>query len=179
VILGQVGATSGLASVVIGFVLFNLGCSPLVTLGTDLIVGSAPPERAGSAAAMGETCSEFGFALGIAILGSLGAAVYRGQIATSIPSGVSAEAADAARDTLAGATVAAASLSEPLALALLTAAREAFTSGMHAAAIASAIVLLGVTVLAVTMLRHVRPIGEVRPSTSASAPEGVPVAASV
>jgi DHA2 family multidrug resistance protein-like MFS transporter len=177
-ILGQVSPTSGLASVVIGFVLFNLGCAPLVTLGTDLIVGSAPPERAGSAAAMGETCSEFGFALGIAILGSLGAAVYRGQIANSIPSEVSPQAAAAARDTLAGATVAAAGLPDPLALALLTAAREAFTSGMHAAAVASAIVLLGVAVLAVTMLRHVRPTGAVQPSPSASTPEPVPVAAS-
>jgi DHA2 family multidrug resistance protein-like MFS transporter len=121
--LAQASAMSGLVTVIVGFGLMNLGCAPLVTLGTGLIVGSASPEKAGSAAAMGETCSEFGFALGIATLGSLGAAVYRGQIGTSTPA-------------------------------------EAFTSGMHAAAIASAVVLLGVAILAVTMLRHVRPLGE-------------------
>ena len=43
--------------------------------GTDLIVGSAPPERAGAAAAISETSSEFGGALGIAVLGSVVTAV--------------------------------------------------------------------------------------------------------
>jgi DHA2 family multidrug resistance protein-like MFS transporter len=177
--LAQASATSGMAAVEIGFVLFNLGCAPLVTLGTDLIVGSAPREKAGAAAAMGETSSEFGFALGIATLGSLGAAIYRSQIASAIPASVPAEAAAAARDSLAGATAAAANLGDPLGTALLFAAREAFTSGMHAAALVSAVVLLGVAVLAVTMLRHVRPIGapELEPAAEPNHAGGVPIAA--
>ena len=128
---------------------------------------------------MGETSSEFGFALGIATLGSLAAAVYRGQIANSIPAEVPAAAAAAARDTLAGATVAAANLADPLGAALLSAAREAFTSGMHAAAIVSAVVVLGVAILALTMLRHVRPLGETQPAPpdAIPAPEPVPAAA--
>jgi DHA2 family multidrug resistance protein-like MFS transporter len=108
-----------------------------------------------------ETSCEFGFALGIATLGSLGAAVYRGLMANAVPSEVPQAAADIARDTLAGATVAAASLADPVGLLLLMTAREAFTSGMHAAALVSAVILLGIAVLAVTMLRHVRPLAEV------------------
>ena len=57
-----------------------LGLSPVITLGTDLIVGAAPPERAGSASAISETGAELGGALGIAILGSIANSAYRAQI---------------------------------------------------------------------------------------------------
>ncbi|MCI0689515.1 MAG: MFS transporter, partial [Sporichthyaceae bacterium] len=65
----QIDAASGLAFFVIGSVVFSLGTAPVFTLTTDLIVGSAPPERAGAAAAISETGAEFGGALGIAIFG--------------------------------------------------------------------------------------------------------------
>lgn len=51
----------------------GLAISPVVTLATNLVVGSAPPERAGAASAISETSAEFGGALSIAILGSIGA----------------------------------------------------------------------------------------------------------
>jgi MFS transporter, DHA2 family, multidrug resistance protein len=130
-----------------------------VTLGTDLVVGSAPPEKAGSAAALNETSGEFGFALGIALLGSLVTAVYRGRVADAIPAGVPSAAARAARDTLAGATAAAHQLPDRLADALLGPAREAFTSGLHIVAAIAAVAMFGVAILAVTMLRHVRAYG--------------------
>ena len=57
--------------------LLALGSSPAVTLVTDLIVSHAPAERAGAAAALSETCGEFGGALGIAILGTIASALYR------------------------------------------------------------------------------------------------------
>jgi DHA2 family multidrug resistance protein-like MFS transporter len=65
-------ADSGLTGIVVGTTIFSLGLAPVITLGTDLMVGSAPPERAGAAAAISETSSELGGALGIAILGSIG-----------------------------------------------------------------------------------------------------------
>jgi DHA2 family multidrug resistance protein-like MFS transporter len=46
-----------------------------MTVLQTLILTAAPPERAGSAAGANETSSEFGIALGIALLGSLAAAV--------------------------------------------------------------------------------------------------------
>ena len=61
--------------------LSSLGLAPVFTLATDLIVGAAPPERAGAASAISETGAELGGALGIAILGSIGTAVYRGAMA--------------------------------------------------------------------------------------------------
>jgi DHA2 family multidrug resistance protein-like MFS transporter len=157
--IAQAGPTSGLTALVTGFVLSNLGAGPLVTLATDLIVGSAPPEKAGSAASMNEISGEFGFALGIAALGSLGTAIYRGRIADTMPAGVPAGAADTARDTLAGATTAAAGIPGEVGTALLGAAREAFTSGLHVVATICALLLVVVAVLAGTLLRHVPPTG--------------------
>jgi MFS transporter, DHA2 family, multidrug resistance protein len=104
-----------------------------------------PPDRAGSAAAISESSGEFGFALGIAFLGSIGIAVYSGQLA-AYP--------EAVRDSLAAATAYAAQLPGATAEPRLAAARSAYTGGMCVAAIISA-VLLGV--LAVIQLRSARP----------------------
>lgn len=60
------------ASMVMG-----LGFVPVILTTTGLIVGTAPPERAGSASAISETSAEFGGALGVAVLGSLGTLFYR------------------------------------------------------------------------------------------------------
>jgi DHA2 family multidrug resistance protein-like MFS transporter len=151
-LIARADATSGLAAVMTGFAFSNFGAGPMVTLGTDLVVGSAPPERAGSAAAMNETSGEFGFAVGIAALGSLGTAVYRGRVV--VPDGVPADEAGTARDTLAGATTAAGRLPVRLGDELLGSAREAFTSGMHAAAVVSAVLLVVVAASVATLLRH-------------------------
>lgn len=107
-VLTQIGGGNGLALLVLGSVIFSLGLSSVFTLTTDLIVGSAPPERAGAASAISETGAEFGGALGIAILGGIATAVYRRDVANSLPAGIAPETADAARDTLGGAVAAAA-----------------------------------------------------------------------
>ncbi|MDO0939342.1 MFS transporter [Streptomyces sp. DG2A-72] len=79
VLLAIVPEDGSLALAVSGVTIAFLGFGPMMVLGTDLIVGSAPPERAGSASALSETGSELGIALGVALLGSLGAAVQRGR----------------------------------------------------------------------------------------------------
>src|SRR5581483_10566859 len=55
----------GVEAVVIASTLYSLGMSPVFTLSTDLIIGAAPAERAGAAAAISETGAEVGGALGI------------------------------------------------------------------------------------------------------------------
>lgn len=74
-LLAQVDGDSALATIVAASVVFSLGEAPVFTLATDLIVGAAPPERAGAASAISETSSELGGAFGIAILGSIGMAL--------------------------------------------------------------------------------------------------------
>ncbi|WP_405589410.1 MFS transporter [Streptomyces sp. NBC_01092] len=108
----------------------------------DLAMGTAPVERAGAASSLMETGGEFGGALGMAVLGSIGTAIYRHDIPDSAP--------DAARETLGGALAVADQVP-----GLATVAREAFTSGMQGAAIAGALLLVGAAVLAAVTLRRV------------------------
>jgi len=154
-VLALVDAASGLAPLVIGSIVYSLGVSPVIVLATDLVVGSAPVERAGSASAISETSSELGGALGIAILGSIGTAVYRRAMADAVPPGVPPEAAEAARATLGGALAVAAGLPAQLGAGLLGSAREAFTQGLQLTAVICAAVVLATAVLAALLLRHV------------------------
>src|SRR6266567_6471999 len=82
------GRGAGLAVLVVGSVIFSLALAPVDTLATDLAVGAAPPQRAGAASALAETSAEVGGALGIAFLGVIGAAIYRSQMAETLPAGV-------------------------------------------------------------------------------------------
>ena len=156
-LLTRVDGTTGLALVVAGSVIFSVALAPVDTLAADLAVGAAPPQRAGAASAVTETSAEFGGALGIAVLGVVGTAVYRDQMAGGIPAGVPDQAAAVAQDTLGGAAAVAGELPDPLGAALLEAAREAFTHGLHLAATVSAAAALAFAVLVVVLLRGVRP----------------------
>jgi DHA2 family multidrug resistance protein-like MFS transporter len=146
------GATS-LWLLVAGTVMVGLGLSPMFTLANDLIIGSAPPERAGAASGISETGAELGIALGIAVLGTVGTAIYRAHLASALPAGVPAEAAAAARETLGGALVAAGQLPAELGAALLEAARAGFMQGMQVGAMSSAIAAVALAALTMVLLR--------------------------
>src|SRR5437867_2430559 len=103
-LLTRVDGGSALAVLVSGSLLVSLGLAPVFTLATDVIVGAAPPERAGAASAISETGSELGGALGIALLGSLATAVYGREALTQ---GLQLTAAISAAVVLATAIVAA------------------------------------------------------------------------
>ena len=118
-LLTHLDGVSGLALLVTGMVVFSLGLAPLGTLATDLIVGTAAPERAGSAAGISETGAELGGALGIAVLGSIGTAIYRSQVVEAAPAGIPSQAVAASRDTLGGAVTAAGQLPDQLGTARL------------------------------------------------------------
>jgi MFS transporter, DHA2 family, multidrug resistance protein len=127
-------------------VVISLGLAPVITLATELIVGSAPPEQAGAATGISETSGELGGALGIAILGSIGTAVYRSGVAESLPADIPAEAADAARDTLGGAMAIAQELPAELGAAVVAAAQTAFVDALH---LVAAVAVVGAVVTAV------------------------------
>ncbi len=156
-ILSQVSGADGLAVVVAASLVISLGLAPVFGLTTELIVGSAPPERAGAASGISETGAELGGALGISILGSIGISIYRAQVARELPAAVPADAAAVARDTLGGAAGVAERLPGELGSTVLGVAREAFVAGMQVAATISVVLAVGVAVLAVVMLRNVRP----------------------
>jgi len=170
VLLTRVGGSADLAILVVASCVISLGLAPVFTATTDLIVGSAPPERAGAASGISETGSELGGALGIAILGSIGVAIYGAGLADSLPAGVPSQASAAARDTLGGAVGVAQQLPADLGAALLAASREAFTTGLQVTAGISAVVAVGIAVLATVMLRGVPTTAEAAEAAPAEPP---------
>lgn len=137
----MVDTGTGLPWLVAGTVIMSLGMAPVFTLGNEIIITSAPPERAGAASALSETASELSGALGVALLGSLGVAWYQARVGAAMPAALPAPAADAARDTLAGALHAANALGGsdgPLFAAL---ARGAFVESLHLVTLAGAVVI--------------------------------------
>jgi DHA2 family multidrug resistance protein-like MFS transporter len=170
-ILMGVTPSSGLAVVVASSLIISLGLAPVVTLATELIVGSAPPEKAGAASGISETGGELGGALGLAILGSVGTAVYRSQLGQRLPVGLPAGAAEVARDTLGGAAGVAAELPDGLGTELLEVARLAFTDGFRLTAAISAVLSIAVAIIALVLLRSVPPQSETISNNTAVAAE--------
>jgi DHA2 family multidrug resistance protein-like MFS transporter len=143
-ILTRVPAQHGLLVGLIGAVVTTMGLAGAMTLLTDLILGAAPAARAGAASAVAETGQELGGAIGVAVLGSIGTAVYRSQLGAGV--------VGPAHETLGGAVAVARGLPGRSGDALLEAARVAFTHGLHAAAVGAAIVMaLGAVVAWVTL----------------------------
>ena len=122
---------------VIAFAIQCVGPAPLVTLGTNLVIGSVPPEKAGSAGALTQTSNEFGYSLGIAVLGSVVTAAYRSHL-------------DGQGGNSLGEAIAQGATGD-----LLDQARDAFTSGLHLAAGITAVALAAVAVLLAVTLRAI------------------------
>jgi catechol 2,3-dioxygenase-like lactoylglutathione lyase family enzyme len=175
-ILTGVQTTSSAAVAVLAGALAAAGASVVVSVATDLIVGAAPPERAGAAAGISETGAELGLALGVALIGSVGTAVYRSDVADATPAGAPATVAKATRETLGGALDAAQTLSGSAGADLAAGAKDAFTHGLQSAAGFSAAIALLAAALTFHFLRHLgrQPAGSVEPSIAASGTDAPP-----
>ncbi|MYW93963.1 MFS transporter [Amycolatopsis rubida] len=144
--LTQVPSTGSPWLLVLGWAVTLGGNGLPAGLGTALVVGSVRPDQAGSASGLSQAFSELGLAAGIALVGSLGAAVYRAGLSDVPASGQTA----AARQ----------SLSELLAhprpdAGLLATARAAYTDGLNVSVGVSAGVFAVLGVLCLITLRHV------------------------
>jgi MFS transporter, DHA2 family, multidrug resistance protein len=138
--LTQVTPTTGYLPLGLALFLVGVGLGLVYTVANDVILGCVRPERAGAAAGISETACELGMALGIAVLGSIVASVYRGL---AIPPGTVDAVASHAKETLSAAHEAAGTLSADKAHDLLTAAQCAFTDGLAtAASVGSALLLV-------------------------------------
>jgi DHA2 family multidrug resistance protein-like MFS transporter len=154
-LMTQIGTPGGFWMLMVGLIVFCIGLSPIGTLTTDIVVGMAPPERAGAAAGISETSFEFGGALGIAVLGSIVIAVYRGAMADGLPYGVPDGLAEAARDTLGGALAAAHQTSDALGAQVLGVARQAFTDALRLTSALCGVLAVGGAALCYFVLRRV------------------------
>ncbi|MEU8639858.1 MFS transporter [Amycolatopsis sp. NPDC048633] len=122
--------TGGLPLVMLGIAVLTLGTGPLFALGIGLVMGSVPPERAGSAASMADTGNYLGGSLGLALIGLTATAVYHGMF----PGGTTL-AVDVTRAEVAGQ------------------AREAFTTAVNVTGVIAAVLFAGLALLVRSMSR--------------------------
>lgn len=144
------GASGDLTLLILAFVALGVGIGAAETVSNELILASAPPEKAGAASAVSETAYELGAVLGTTIIGGLLAAFYRANLV--LPSGLPDAAADAARETLAGAVAVSDGLDEVLGQALRDAAAHAFDAGVVVTSLIGAALIVVAAVIAASTL---------------------------
>lgn len=147
------GSTSHAIYMAMALVVLCLGVSVVFTLATDVIVSAAPVERAGTAAALSETGSELGGAMGIAILGSIGLATYRHKLSGASYEGIN-ESIWKSADTLGAAIASAGHMDGGAQAYFLATVQGAFVGGMHMAAGISALLAVAVAVVGLIYLRR-------------------------
>ena len=152
-VMTQVGSGNDIGLVVVGMVIAAFGMALPMALIFGIVLSAAPPEKAGSASGISETGGEFGIAMGVATIGSLGAYIYRDRLADTIPAGTPTEAAEAAQDGFAVALSVAQQLGGQVGSELVDAARAAFSSGLNAAGAVGTVVFLALAVLTRAVLR--------------------------
>jgi MFS transporter, DHA2 family, multidrug resistance protein len=124
------------------------GMASVMPPAMNTIMATLPRERAGVGSAVSNTVRQVSAALGIAVLGSIVASVYRARI-TDAAALLPPQARGAATESVAGAYAVAERIADgpATAAALITAADGAFITAMHYAAAGSAAVgLLGAAV---------------------------------
>jgi EmrB/QacA subfamily drug resistance transporter len=125
----------------------SLSMSPM----TAAIMSAVPDRRAGAGSATNDATRELGASLGVAILGSVAASVYRRS--STLPSGVGEHAGS----SLARAAQEATRLAHGDAVVLMERAREAFVDGMHVAALSGGALALLAVLAASCFLPHELP----------------------
>jgi DHA2 family multidrug resistance protein-like MFS transporter len=147
----QLNGGESVVLVVLGLSVAAFGMGPQGVLCTEMVISSVPARKAGAASAMSETCAEFGIAMGIAVFGSIGTAVYRSDVV--VPDGAPAEV----QESMAGALNAVSGLNDQLAASVLTSAREAFTGGLQLVAVIAAAIVVAFAVIGMAALHKSRP----------------------
>ena len=139
--------------IILGNVAFSIGTAPCATIIADLVVSSAPEERAGAAAALNELASELGGALGIALLGSLVTVVYRSALSANVPSALHGQSLELALRGI-GAAAAAAYAGQGT-QGLMAVARTAYSDATQVAFWVGAVIILLAAAGAVAKFRSV------------------------
>ena len=139
--------------VLVGAGVLAAGLVSVMTMASEVVLSSLRPEQSGTGAAISEAATELGGALGIALLGSVGAAGYRSFAEGRLPDGL---ADGPAGGSLPGALGVAGQLGSDLAGQVMTVAQQAFLHGLHLAALAGALVLAVAT--AAVWVRRAQPV---------------------
>jgi len=137
------GVDTPIVAVLALFFIQGVGMANIMPPAMESIMSSLPRERAGVGSAVANTVRQVAGALGVAILGSVLAGVYRGQV-DGATQALPGPARDAVEESISGAYGAADRLG-PAGGAVINAANDAFVTAMHwTAGIGTFVAALGV-----------------------------------
>ena len=173
-LLGRASVHGGFALAVAGAAIFCLGLAPVTTLVVNVVLATAPPERAGAASGLSESTTELGGALGIAVLGTVASAVYQRNLSGRAMGALPSAARETARGSLGGAVSAAHQLGARAAHQLLADAQGAFASGVRVAAVVSTMIVIVLSALTFASLRRVRDVRDSDDAVTASLVPALP-----
>ena len=145
--------------IVLSMVLLAAGMATLMPAGSEALVSSLPPSKAGVGSAVNDTTREVGGALGIAVLGTLLSSGYRSGVEDAVAP-LPPEARELAEDGIGGAFRVAQQTGDPQ---LVDAARNAFIDGMSLAFAVAAVI--GVAAAGIIYARYPRKGHEPAPMT--------------
>jgi MFS transporter, DHA2 family, multidrug resistance protein len=149
----RIGPAAGIGWLIAALFVLYIGSSPIGIMSNTIVMGSTPPEKAGSAGSLSSTSGELGLALGVAVFGSIATAAFQSRVA--VPAEVPADLAGTASESVVGATTAVGRLPGPVAADLLASAQTAFTGGMHIVLGIAAALFAVLAVVAIVTLRHI------------------------
>jgi len=160
-LFSTVSVDSGYPLVGAVLVIIGAGMGLAIAPATDSIMGAVPPEKAGVGSAMNDTTREIGGALGVAIMGSLTAAAYTSAIVANSQftalQKASPAAANAVKESVGNAAIAAAKFPASVAHAITAAANTAFVDALSQTVVIAAVVaLLGAPVAFFFLPAHAR-----------------------
>jgi EmrB/QacA subfamily drug resistance transporter len=152
-LLSSVEANSGYGIVAASVAILGAGMGLTMAPATESIMGSLPLAKAGVGSAMNDTTRMVGGALGVAVLGSVMASSYASAIVPAL-SGLPAQAAGAAGNSIGGASLVAVQLGSA-GRALLNASRSAYVEAMGSALlIAVGVAALGAVLVLLFLPAH-------------------------
>ena len=157
--LSFVSIGSGYVDILFPMIVLASGMGLTMAPATESIMGSIPREKAGIGSAMNDTTRQVGGALGVAVIGSVLASVYRPQVVQNLSTTVlgkvaagngpgaagAQQAINVIQDQLGAAYAVADKLggaSSPAGQSVIDAARQAFVDGFGGAVIVGSIVAL-------------------------------------
>jgi predicted MFS family arabinose efflux permease len=139
--------------------LFGLGAGMTMPTVTDSIMAAVPVSKAGVGSAMNDLSRELGIALGVAILGSLVASLYRSDVKEAIAGLLPADAAEKIGDSIGSVGSVTSSLPPDTALAVSEAANQTFVDALNVGFLAAAaFVGVAIVVAAVMIPRRSRTV---------------------
>jgi len=142
-VFSTVPVTNGYPHMLVGMLILGAGMGLVMAPATESIMGSLPPAKAGVGSAMNDTTRQMGGALGVAIIGSVFASVFRPGITDQLASaGVSPEQMATARDSIGGALQVASQLPGELGQSVAYAAKVQFVDGMSTALVVAIFAVL-------------------------------------